>query len=108
MRHVDERDPEVLLQRLQLDLQVLAQPGVERAERLVEQQHARVQDQRAGQRHALLLAARELRGPALVEARQLHERERVADAAAALVLTAFWQRRPNATFSATVRCGNSA
>ena len=38
--------------------------GVERGQRLVEQQHARPRRQRARQRHALALAARQLRGRA--------------------------------------------
>jgi hypothetical protein len=38
-------------------LHLLAQLGVEVAERLVEQQDLRPDDQRAGQCHALLLAA---------------------------------------------------
>jgi hypothetical protein len=42
--------------------QFLAHLGVERAERLVEQQHARLDRQRAGQRHALALAAGKLAG----------------------------------------------
>ena len=41
VRDVDERDAEVALQRLQEDLHLLAQLQVERAERLVEQQHLR-------------------------------------------------------------------
>ena len=45
---------------LQLELHLLAQLQVERAERLVEQQHARAVDERARERDALLLAAREL------------------------------------------------
>jgi hypothetical protein len=48
--------------------QFLAHLGVERAERLVEQQHARLDGQRAGQRHALPLAARELRRVAVLPA----------------------------------------
>ena len=50
-------------------LHLLAQLQVERAERLVEQQHLRLADQRARQRHALALAARQLRRPALADAR---------------------------------------
>ena len=38
---VEERDPDLALDRLQLDLHLLAQLQVERAERLVEQQHRR-------------------------------------------------------------------
>ena len=57
---VDEGDPDLALDPLQLDLQPLAQLQVERAERLVEQQHLGQVDQRPGQRDALLHAAREL------------------------------------------------
>ena len=42
--------------------QVLPDLGVERAERLVEQEDARLDRERAGERHALPLAARELVG----------------------------------------------
>ena len=58
----DEGDAERLLQRLQLVLHLLAQLEVERAERLVEQQHLGLVDQRAGQRDALALAAGQLAG----------------------------------------------
>ena len=52
--------PTSRLDRLELDLHLLAQLEVERAERLVEQQHARPVDQRARERDALPLAAGEL------------------------------------------------
>ena len=61
VRHVDERDADLALDALELDLHLLAQLEVERAERLVEQQHARAVDDRAGERDALALAAGELR-----------------------------------------------
>ena len=60
--------------------QVLAHLGVERAERLVEEQHARLDGERAGERDALALAARQLRGIALLEARKLHHVEQLGDA----------------------------
>ena len=60
MGDVEEGDPDLALDLLQLDLHLLAQLQVERAERLVEQQHRRAVDERAGERHALHLAAREL------------------------------------------------
>ena len=41
VRDVDERHPELLLDLLQLDLHLLAQLQVERAERLVEQERPR-------------------------------------------------------------------
>jgi hypothetical protein len=40
VRDVDEGEADVLLDPLQLDLHLLAQLQVERAERLVEEQHA--------------------------------------------------------------------
>ena len=78
--------PSVSCERLELDLQILAQAGVERAERLVEQEDARPQHEGAGQGDALLLTARELPGLALLEAGQLHQRERLADGLRALRL----------------------
>ena len=60
VRHVDERDADVALDALELDLQLLAQLEVERAERLVEQQHGGPVHERAREGDALLLAAGEL------------------------------------------------
>ena len=60
VRDVDERDADFLLQVDELELHLLAQLGVERGERLVEQQELRAVDQRARDRDALLLAAGEL------------------------------------------------
>ncbi len=76
VRDVDERDADLFLQRLQLDLQALAELGVQGAERLVQQQHGGVQDQRARQRDALLLTAGELRRAPLREPAELHQLER--------------------------------
>ena len=59
--------PTSRLDALELDLHLLAQLEVERAERLVEQQHPRAVDDRAGERDALALAAGELRGLAGAE-----------------------------------------
>ncbi len=75
-----EGDAELALQRLQLDLHLFAQLQVERAERLVEQQHLRLVDQRARQRHALALAARELRRPPVADAGQLDQLEQFVGA----------------------------
>ncbi len=65
--------------------QVAAHAGVERAEGLVEQQHARLDGERAGQRHALALAARQLRRVAPLQPAELHEVEQRQHAAADLV-----------------------
>jgi hypothetical protein len=64
VRDHDEGDAELALDLLELDHHGLAQIVVERAQRLVEQQHRRLADQRAGQRDALLLAARQVVRPA--------------------------------------------
>ena len=62
MRHVHERDPDLALQPLELDLHLLAQLEVERAERLVEEEHGRSVHERPRDRDPLLLAAREFVG----------------------------------------------
>ena len=53
---------------------------VERAERLVEEEHARLDGERSGKRDALPLTAGELTGIALFQARQLHEVEQIQNA----------------------------
>ena len=52
--------PPSLLQEADLARHLLAQRGVQIGQRFVEQQHARMDRQRAGQRDALLLAAGQL------------------------------------------------
>ena len=74
--------PDIALDSLQLDLKLLAELEVERAERLVEQQHRGPVDERARERHALLLAARELARLALGLARQADALELLGHAAA--------------------------
>ena len=80
VRHVDERRLRLLLDVLQLELHLLAQLQVERAERLVEQQGGGTVDQRPREGNALLLAARELARLALVQALEPNGEERVRDA----------------------------
>ncbi len=109
VRDVDERDADLLLDPLQLDLQLLAHLEVERAERLVEEQDARVHHERTCERDALLLAARELarlplpRGP---------RAERATSISVARARRSVRPRprcfSPYATLSSTVRCGKSA
>ena len=102
VRHDDEGHAELLLQIDQLELRVLAQLLVERAERLVEQQQLRTLHQRARERDALALAAGQLVRLALRELRQLHEIEHVGDARRRS--RAFGRPscfRPNATFCST-------
>ena len=56
--HEDERDPDLALDPLELDLHRLAELEVEGGEWLVEQQRAGQVDERSGQGDPLLLAAR--------------------------------------------------
>ncbi len=65
----------------------VAHPGVEGGQRLVEQEHAGADGERASERDPLLLAAGHLPGVAPRERRQADELERLAGAAAALAGT---------------------
>ena len=69
--------PDLGLDPLELDLHLPAQLEVERAERLVEQQHRRPVDDGPGQRDPLLLAAGELGRLAPGQVAQLDQLERV-------------------------------
>ena len=60
VRDVHEGDPQVVLEGLQLELELLAQLQVERAEWLVEEQHLRPVDERPRERHPLLLSSGQL------------------------------------------------
>ena len=66
---------------LQLEVEALAGHLVERAERLVEQQHLRLDHERPGDGDPLAHAARELRGPRLLEALEPDELDEVVDRA---------------------------
>ncbi len=97
------------LQIAQLDLHLLTQLQIERAERLVEQQHLRLVDQRPSQRHALLLSARELRRPPILESAQLHEIQHFPGTRRSLGETHPAHARPvRHVLQHTVMCGNSA
>ncbi len=81
MRHHDRGDAEPPLQPADLEAQRLAHPRVERGQRLVEQEQGGLRRERAGQRHALLLAARELGGILVLVLPEPHQREELVDAA---------------------------
>ena len=108
VRHVDERDADLAVNSLQLELHLLPELDVESPERLVEEQDRRLVDQGAGERHALLLAAGKLVGPAAVEAAEPHLVERLATVRRISAVGSAFTRRPKATFSETDRCGKSA
>ena len=75
--HIDRGDAEPMLQLAQFDAHVGAQLGVEIGQRLVEQQHRRLEHEGARQRDALLLAAGQLRRPPRCKAVHLHHVERL-------------------------------
>jgi hypothetical protein len=108
VRDEDRRHADPLLDAFQFHTHVLAQIGVERRKRFVQQQHIGFDDDRAGQRNTLLLTAGQLFRIALADTRQLHEFERILHTffCSAFGNAAYF--RPKATFSAIVLCGNSA
>src|SRR5207247_6665849 len=71
----DGGEPELALQPLDLDLHVQAESLVERAERLVEQQHGGLDGERAGHGDALLLASGELAREAITELGEANDLE---------------------------------
>ncbi len=85
VRDVHERRLRARLDLLELELHLLAQLEVERAERLVEQQGRRLVDERAREGDALLLAAGELSRLALLHPLQAHRAQRGSDARAHIV-----------------------
>ena len=103
------RDVDLVVQAPQPRAQLGADLRVQRAERLVEQQHARLDRQRARERHALALAAAELRRVALRVAGEPDDPEQLVRRARRSPPSGACGRcRPNATFSHTVMCLNAA
>ena len=107
--HEQGRDADLADRPLQLPARALAQRRIEVRERLVEQQDARRGRERAGERDPLLLAARDLAHPPVLEAGEVHQRQRLGHARRDRRSGPSGAReRPKATFSPTVRCGKSA
>ena len=79
VRHEDRGDAEPAQEQRQLELHLLAQIAVERAERLVEQQHVGPDRESAGDRDALALAATQLGGIASLEPPELEERHHLGN-----------------------------
>ena len=77
MRHRDGEDVETLLQFADLATQLGAHLSIERRNRLVQQQKARLDRHCAGRRHALLLVAGALIGIAVGELAQADEAEQL-------------------------------
>ena len=76
----DERDANFALQGFQFDLHLATEVGIERGERLVEQEQARPIHQCPGQGDALLLAAADLGGFRTRKDRHLHHGQCLFDA----------------------------
>jgi hypothetical protein len=77
--HVQRGDFQVFLYLGELDLELVAKTLVERAERLVHQQHLRLDGDGAGGRNALLLATGERLRVAVGEPVEVDEREHLVD-----------------------------
>ena len=77
--HKDRGDPHTLDDVAQLMARALAQRGIEVGQRLVQRQHARLGGERARQRHALLLASRQLVHLAPLVPGEIYERQCVRD-----------------------------
>ena len=73
MGDVDGRNAQLLLNAANFGAHADAELGVQIRQRLVEQQYARLYHQRAGQRHALLLAAGKLVGHAALHAAHFYQ-----------------------------------
>ena len=82
MGHVDRGDPELALDRPDLLAQDDPDLGVERGQRLVEEQDLGLDGERPGERDALLLAARHLPREAVGAALEVDQLEQLADALA--------------------------
>ena len=106
MGDVDHRRAEPPVQRGDLAAHLHPELGVEVGQRLVEQERLRLLDDRAADRDALALAARQLRRLAVEKMRDLQDVGGAADARRDLGLAAtFWQTRPKRRFSRTLMCG---
>ena len=79
MRHINRRQPRVLANAANFVAHFEAELGVEIRERLVEQEAARTNHQRARQGHTLLLATRELGNFAVGVLLHLHRLQRSLD-----------------------------
>ena len=107
--HVHERDPDLVLDALELDLELAPELEVERPERLVEEQH-RGPVRRGPARAPPAAAGRPTAGWACASRSPRGGRARGPRRPAALMsaLGSLVRLRPNAMLSPTLRCGNSA
>ncbi len=85
MGHVDERDPDLTLERLQFELHLLAELEVEGSERLIEKEDGGAVDQGPGQSDPLLLPAGHLPGPSPLVSVEADQGQGLADSALLLL-----------------------
>ena len=108
MRDEDEGDADLLLDVLELLLHLLAQLQVERAKRLIEQQHARLVDERAGDGDALLLAAGKLGHVAVGVVLKAHKAQHTHDLLLDNVLRLFLERQAEGDVVVNVHVGEES
>ncbi|CFE43556.1 Uncharacterised protein [Mycobacterium tuberculosis] len=87
-------DMHLVVQAAQPGTQLFAHLGIECAERLVEQQHLRIDRQRPGQRHPLSLPTGELIGVAALKSAQAHHLQQIVDLGLDLGLGALTDLQP--------------
>ncbi len=97
--HVHERRPQLVLDPLQLELHLLAELHVQRAERLVEEECRRLIHERPRQCHPLLLPAGELARPPTLVALELDDPQDLEHAPACSLRGMRFTLSPNATLS---------
>ena len=103
VRDKNEGDTGCLLNPFELHLHILAQLEIQRAKRLIEQQHLRIIGKSAGNRHTLLLAAgKAVHTPAL-KAGQTNHFQHFMDSLANLLFALLMNPHPKATFSYTFK-----
>ena len=100
--------PPLLLQDADLARHLLAQRGIQVGQRLVEQQHARLDRQRARQRDALLLAAGQLARQARGERLELGQAQHLGHARLRGGRRHAPHLQPERDVARHRRCGNSA
>ena len=102
---VDEGGADALLDGLQLVLHLAPELEVERAERLVEQQHRRLDHERAGEAPRADAGRRKLVRPAPRDMLQPDQRQRILDGAAALGARDALHQQPEADVAADAHVG---
>ena len=108
MGHENEGGSEFLMQPLHLVLHLTAQMFVQRRKRLIEQENGRLEDQRAGQRDALLLPARQFRRQLVFVSAEADALDHFGDAPSDGLARDFPDRSGKPMFCSTVICGNKA